>query len=506
MDHFEAAFFQSPLATLLVRPNGELLNLNGAAERLLGLKANANLSSYLSPEEIQKCNKAFQKIERGEISNFRTEMQLTLKVGSPIFVMAFISIARPTNNSPQKSFQKFFIVQLEDISIRKRSEERLKFNEERFRAQFRNLPIPTLVFKWTLGDFLLFDLNQAALTLTNDRIANQLGHSAVEIVGYDNAKNIQDCLNKKHTFCDNKKQTLFDNRVVVITYSFTPPDYVLLHFEDLTEKVHIENELEVHRSKALYSAKMASLGEMASSVAHEINTPLTIISGYSEQMIRQLKSIRDSNSIQNSNLNKTNNLTQIHIQSLEKSATNVLLTAEKIAEIIKGLRSFGRDGSQDPFLPCTVEKLITETLSLCREKFSAYGIPLQVSIQDPKMQIECRTVQIEEVLLNLLNNSFDAVTADQHGKNSPWVRLEVYTQEENIEIAVTDSGPGIPPEIRNRIMEPFFSTKGEGKGTGLGLSISKAIIQTHQGKFELDDKCPNTKFLIRLPIRHKNAA
>ena len=104
-------------------------------------------------------------------------------------------------------------------------------------------------------------------------------------------------------------------------------------------------------------------------------------------------------------------------------------------------------------------------------------------------------MQLGQVLLNLLSNAHDAVQA----LSEKWVKVAVEDRGPDLLISVTDSGPGIPTEVADRLMEPFYTTKEVGKGTGLGLSISKGIIDAHQGKIELDRHSPNTRFNITLP-------
>jgi C4-dicarboxylate-specific signal transduction histidine kinase len=103
------------------------------------------------------------------------------------------------------------------------------------------------------------------------------------------------------------------------------------------------------------------------------------------------------------------------------------------------------------------------------------------------------------VLLNLLNNAFDAVC----DLPKPWVQVEANAVGNHVEISVTDSGSGIPAEIRNRIMQPFFTTKEAGKGTGLGLSISHGIASEHGGKLYIDEQSPHTRFVLVLPSRQE---
>jgi signal transduction histidine kinase len=130
-------------------------------------------------------------------------------------------------------------------------------------------------------------------------------------------------------------------------------------------------------------------------------------------------------------------------------------------------------------------------------------VNLIVSSIDPALSISCREVQIAQVLLNLLENAFDAVMEQQGEK---WIRIEVAVQAGSVVLSVIDSGPGIPPELKTRIMEPFFTTKEVGKGTGLGLSLSRAIVEEHGGKLELTEEAGHTCFSFRLPLAQKAEA
>lgn len=254
---------------------------------------------------------------------------------------------------------------------------------------------------------------------------------------------------------------------------------------DIDEKKKVEAELQRQTSKSLAAAKMASLGEMASGLAHEINNPLAIIAGISQQLLRIMASEKVENKKMASGLERIDR------------------TTLRIASIIKGLRTFARDAESDAFTDVDINSLIEETLSFCRNKFARLGVDLQVSIPDKTLQLECRETEISQVILNLLNNAVDAV---EH-LSEKWVRIEAHLQKDTalqadyVEIAIIDSGSGVPLAIREKIMQPFFTTKEVGKGTGLGLSISIGIAKAHQGNLDIDPNNPNTKFFIRLPQR-----
>ncbi|TDP52756.1 phospho-acceptor domain-containing protein [Bacteriovorax stolpii] len=236
-----------------------------------------------------------------------------------------------------------------------------------------------------------------------------------------------------------------------------------------------QSELEAQRQQAIQASKLSSLGEMASGVAHEINNPLTIISALAT---RTKKNLRDPNVPQEKN---------------EENLDRIIATVDRIAKIIRGLRAFSRDSNGDAFARKRVSEIVGMALELCQEKFRDNGIEIKLEL-GPEVEIECREVQIVQVLVNLLNNSLDAI------QQFPvkWVKISVSETEEKVVIHVTDSGLGIKKEVADQMMLPFYTTKDIGKGTGLGLSISKGIIEAHEGKFYYRREDSHTSFVIEL--------
>jgi signal transduction histidine kinase len=138
--------------------------------------------------------------------------------------------------------------------------------------------------------------------------------------------------------------------------------------------------------------------------------------------------------------------------------------------------------------------MILLILDLCRERFASNGIALELKA-DQNMEVYCRPTEIGQVILNLLNNAFDASQLGSGAK----VSIHARKIKNQVEILVEDNGKGISREIEDKIMQPFFTTKEVGKGTGLGLSISKGIIESHQGTLSLIPGAGKTTFQIILP-------
>lgn len=148
-----------------------------------------------------------------------------------------------------------------------------------------------------------------------------------------------------------------------------------------------------------------------------------------------------------------------------------------------------------------MKKIVDGTLSFCAQRFNYHGVKLAIDEIPAGLQVECRETEISQVLLNLLSNAYDVVEKLEE----KWVRLSVKDLGDRVSILVTDSGKGIPPEIRAKIFQPFFTTKEIGKGTGLGLGISTRIIENHGGTLSVNAECENTQFVISIPKRQQQA-
>jgi signal transduction histidine kinase len=231
------------------------------------------------------------------------------------------------------------------------------------------------------------------------------------------------------------------------------------------------------QEKVLASARLSALGEMAAGVGHEISNALTILN----DLCGRLESAVEARPIDSA--------------GLRQISASLGRTTERIALVLRGLRSVSRDAYKDPFTQVRVAELLNDTLSFCRERFRRGGVDLQVEALDPSWSFQGRGVEMSQVILNLLNNAFDAASR----QDQKWVRVGVAPEGARLAIQVTDSGPGVPPDLRDSIFRPFFTTKEAGKGTGIGLSISLGIVRRHGGELSLDPSCPNTRFVVTVP-------
>jgi C4-dicarboxylate-specific signal transduction histidine kinase len=239
-------------------------------------------------------------------------------------------------------------------------------------------------------------------------------------------------------------------------------------------------ELVEQTSRNVHASRLASLGEMAGGIAHEINNPLAIIDLSLDTLQMQVEA--DEKDLKEKTLH---------------AITRSLSSVHRISAIIRGLRNFSRTGDQDPLVAATLSQVIQDALDLCSEKMKAQAVDLQVH-GPTQTSILCRPVEIGQILINLFNNAFDIVSELPIGERR--IRVEIATGGGMAVLRVTDSGPPLSLEKKNKIFQPFFTTKPIGMGTGLGLSISRAIAKRHRGDLTLDTAATQTTFVLEIPL------
>lgn len=242
---------------------------------------------------------------------------------------------------------------------------------------------------------------------------------------------------------------------------------------DITELKKVQNSL-------VNQSKMASLGEMAAEIAHEVNNPLMIIQGKSQILLGKIKSQK------------------FDLVSCQKDLEQIESNCVRIDKIIKSLKSVTRKADLDPFEEVSMLSLIDEAFQISFVRFSKRNLNLIISCErqiDVKGQISARPSEIVQVLVNLLNNSYDAIQDQEAG----WAKINITSKKNFYLIEITDSGSEILPDVVQKMMDPFFTTKAAGKGTGLGLSVSKQIVRNHGGELYYDPARPHTCFVFTLP-------
>jgi two-component system, NtrC family, sensor kinase len=300
------------------------------------------------------------------------------------------------------------------------------------------------------------------------------------------------------------------------------------------EEIHRTLEkLKSTQSQLIQSEKMASLGELTAGIAHEIQNPLNFVNNFSEVSAELVEEIREARSERREARGEKQE-TRDKKQALRQSSGTEITTEEQLEDeiledikqnlekinhhgkradaIVKGMLEHSRTGSGEKE-PTDINNLASEYLNLAYQSFKSKNEGVDIKLitdLDPTLpKIELVRPDIGKVLLNILNNAFYAVTSKFDVRNSkfdiplnhPTVGITTKNLGESIQISISDNGPGIPDAIKDKIFQPFFTTKPTGQGTGLGLSLSYDIVKAHGGELTLDsNEEVGTQFTIKIPI------
>ena len=251
---------------------------------------------------------------------------------------------------------------------------------------------------------------------------------------------------------------------------------VVLVFRDMTEQRNLEVSMRQQQ-------KLESIGTLASGVAHEINNPINIIMNYSEILLENAEGGSE----------------------LEEISGQIISESGRIADIVRNLLHFARQ-EKESHSPARIKDIVDSTLSIISKVIKKDQILIQVDVAEDLPKIKCRSQQIMQVLMNLLTNARDALNErypefDENKIMSVSSRLLGRGSRIWIRTTVEDKGAGISPKVAERIMDPFFTTKGRDKGTGLGLSVSHGIVKDHHGELNFEsEKGRFTRFHMDLPV------
>ncbi len=482
----------APDGLVMVNEQGVILRVNEQAEKIFGYARNQLVGQpieNLVPERIRQQHGTHRKNYHASPGRRPMgqgmELQARRQDGSEFPVEIALTPV-------QFADETLAVAVVRDITERRQAEAALRQSEERFRSIFEQ------------GSIGVALMDQAGrIVSANPAFCRMLGYSQTEIttltpidITYaDDLDPTRDLVRSLFTggISVSKIEKRYVKKNGELLWAALSASVIHDHegrrwyglgmVQDISDRKRMEAEIEANKEQLVASARLSALGMMAGGIAHEINNPLAIIHALASDL---------ADTVQEEGAAPA--------EMVARNSRRIRETADRIARIVKSLRHISREGSSDKAQPARIVKIMEDTLEICREKFRANAIEFLLPPSIPELTIYCREVQISQVLLNLLQNAFDAVM-EQPGER--WVRLEVEARDASAVISVTDSGPGIPTELRSRIMEPFFTTKPVGQGTGLGLSLSKTIAEEHGGRLQYTEKEGHTCFSVTLPLAGK---
>lgn len=232
-----------------------------------------------------------------------------------------------------------------------------------------------------------------------------------------------------------------------------------------------------HQEKSLHQAKLASIGELAAGIGHEINNPLAIASTNATFVLKQL-------SKENVDLEKVRD----RIEKIENAN-------KRIRKIIDGLRTYARMNSDD-MMKVSLTEAVTSTISLISEIYQKKGIQLASEIGKEELFILGDTGKLQQIIMNLISNAKDATEEN----TERLIKIKIYSKDDKVVLSVKDNGCGIPTEIKDKILAPFFTTKPPGKGTGMGLGVVRELTEYFNGNLDIYSKVgEGSEFVLSFP-------
>jgi PAS domain S-box-containing protein len=411
---------------------------------------------------------------QGEVLNMR-------KDGSEFPAFVSTSVIQDENGQPLA-----LIGVTTDISERKKAEKELLASETRNKALLN--AIPDLMFMFNRdGIFVDFHTPDPKSLITRPK--DFLGRSIADVLPQELAEltmsHLQEVFEKgktsvyEYSIIMGNEELIYESRIVGCGN-----DLALSIVRDISDRKKMEY-------KMIQSERLTALGEMSAGMAHEINQPLNTLSILFDNILFEAK---QSHSVSEEYL----------VSKSDKIYNNIL----RIRNLIDHVRDFSRSREGYIFTPFNINESILNALSMVTGQFKIAGITLKINLDENLPQVKGNTYKFEQVMLNLILNSKDALIEKKNELNEPYpmfIKITTKCDSEKINIHVEDNGTGIKDEHRDKIFQPFYTTKETGKGTGLGLSISHSLVREINGEIDIQSKVhEGTIISITIPLESKN--
>lgn len=372
-----------------------------------------------------------------------------------------------------------------DITQHRLLEQQLAASEKKYYAIFNNIPNPVFVLQ--RDTLVILDINESVKAVYGYDSAD-LVHTPFLSLFRDAASTEYERQLTTRSVINQVKQVTKDGKTIFVNIRISPSEYeservLLVTTSDITKRLETEQQL-------IHASKIATLGEMATGVAHELNQPLSVIKMASRYFMKKIgkQEKLDENTL---------------FTMLEKIDRNV----DRATRIINHMRQFARKSEQD-LKKIDVNRVLESAFEIFSQQLKIRGVETVWETAQDLPPIVGDAGRLEQVFINLLLNARDAIEEKElsSGKgHAPGLEKKIYlrtfSKEARVIVEVEDTGTGIPEDIKEKIFEPFFTTKEVGKGTGLGLSIGYGIVKDCGGEINVFSEPGNgTRFVIRFPV------
>jgi len=378
----------------------------------------------------------------------------------------------------------------EDVTEQRETENQLRQAEEELRLIFQRAPVGMATLAASHGiDGHYLSVNQALCAMLGYTEGEMLARSVREVTP---PEDIDETIRQFRLVLSGGDTVKYEKRFIhkngsmvhalvhlsVISDHDGRPQLVISQILDRTDVVLAEMEARKQREKLAHVARLGTLGEMAAGIAHELNQPLAAIANYT-QACQRLVAAGDMDA-----------------EELDQVLGRVTAQARRAGDVIQRLRAFVRRHTPDR-RHRDARELIHEILPLVEMDCRSHEVDLQLELQQDLPRVQVDGIQLQQVLLNLTRNAVEAMNACAPEARRMLIRTRELNEDE-VELAVQDTGPGVPDPLLEQLFEPFFTTKAE--GMGLGLSLSRSIIEAHGGTLRYDSGPDGGSiFRIKLP-------
>lgn len=369
-----------------------------------------------------------------------------------------------------------------DVTQMKRLEEEIRRSEQKYRDIFNNIPNP--VFVLDRRSLTIIDCNDVVKSVYGFDKEELLWSSFLRLFEESEHQNYALDIRSSDTL-NHVRQLTKDGRLIYANIRISPSEYLgrdafLVTTSDITKRLLAEQQL-------IQASKMATLGEMATGIAHELNQPLSVIKTASSFLIKKVikgQPIRDD--------------------ILKTMAEEIDSHVDRASKIINHLREFGRK-SEVKKEAVYVNEALQKALDIFSQQLKLREIEVVKQFAENLPPVSANSNRLEQVFINLLINARDAIEEKIEKSFTKDVDKKIYlnTSARNgkVIISVKDTGMGIPQSVLDKIFEPFFTTKRVGKGTGLGLSISYGIVQDYEGTIQVETaENEGAEFIVQFPV------